>query len=655
MTIFYVDGNAGNDSNDGSSNKPWKTLIKATDRVSPGDEVRIRTATYEEVLRLRTANTTWRADTGHKPVVDGRYHDGLFNAQETLPHPDETTNFLPEGDSGSMIGLGAEGVTLDGLTIRNVAGSAVGVSASNCTVRNCRIDFTYNSAIKANTTSNAFMENVVFENNVCTRISVRYYDPLRGGGGESVTGVLKMGRTRDGIIRNNVCAYGHGEGINVGKDNYRILVEGNIVHTCNHVHLYINRSVDVTMRNNLVYHLYIPVFVGENDKAPAGIVIGDEKPDSGQWIHSSGGQIYNNVVVGLGTLFGLRNNAHNYNTQMENCYVGYNTFIAREKTRISVNMVGNMQGREHRNSIFENNLIYCGSSVTQGTGNISGVAFRNNQWSAAPQAAMRGPGDRIGDPNLTNVAAELRHNFPDPESNIDLRNYRLTERSTLAIGRASDGSRINNLQPPEIRKDFFSSNRDGQPDIGAHEYDGVAVAITANFSIGPGQAAGVVPHVVDFTDKSTADRPIVSRLWDFGDGQTSTETNPSHSYEAEGTFDVTLTVTDNQNNSDSLTRGDLIAVTAEEEFIVAQPFRRFMLVQLEPETALAYGTQFPDQSCVMLWHAEPFHILTFASIEDATRIVQTANMELRWVDSNDDGEAAPVDVDDEEFEAEPVR
>lgn len=72
MTIFYVDGNAGNDSNDGSSNKPWKTLIKATDRVSPGDEVRIRTATYEEVLRLRTANTTWRADTGHKPVVDGR-------------------------------------------------------------------------------------------------------------------------------------------------------------------------------------------------------------------------------------------------------------------------------------------------------------------------------------------------------------------------------------------------------------------------------------------------------------------------------------------------------------------------------------------------------------------------------------------------------
>ncbi len=650
MTIFYVDGNAGNDSNDGSSNKPWKTLNKATDRVSPGDEVRIRTATYEEVLRLRTANTTWRADTGHKPVIDGRYHDGLFNAQEKLPHPDETTNFLPEGDAGSMVGLGADGVTLDGLTIQNLAGSAVSVSASNCTVRNCRIDFVYNSAIKANTTSGAYMQNVVFENNVCTRISVRYYDPLRGGGGEAVGGVLKMGRTRDGIIRNNVCAYGHGEGINVGKDNYRVLVEGNIVHTCNHVHLYINRSVDVTMRNNLVYHLYIPVFVGDNGKPPAGIAIGDEKPDSGQWIHTSGGQIYNNIVIGLGALFGLRNNVHNYNTVMENCYVGYNTFIAGSKTWVGVNMAGNLQGRTHRNSVFENNLIYSNSSISQASGDISGIAFRNNLWSTQPQAAMRGPGDRIGDPNLTNVAAELRHNFPDPESNIDLRNYRLTERSTLAIGRASDGSRINNLQPPEIRKDFFGSNRDGQPDIGAHEYDGVAVAITANFSVGGNQASGVAPLTVDFIDQSTSDRPIVAHEWEFGDGGTSTETNPHHTYEAEGTYDVTLTVTDDQGNSDSKTREEFITVTAMSIDLQLSLFRRFALLQTGVQEVIAYGTQFPDLSCVMFWQQEPSHILNFDSIEDAQGMVlQTEGRELVWIDSGD--EADPLLTSDEEPES----
>jgi len=48
-----------------------------------------------------------------------------------------------------------------------------------------------------------------------------------------------------------------------------------------------------------------------------------------------------------------------------------------------------------------------------------------------------------------------------------------------------------------------------------------------------------------FTDGSTdSDGVVVSRLWDFGDGSTSTVTNPSHSYASSGIRTVTLTVTD---------------------------------------------------------------------------------------------------------------
>ena len=32
MATYYVDGNANNDSGDGSSNRPWKTLSKAADQ-----------------------------------------------------------------------------------------------------------------------------------------------------------------------------------------------------------------------------------------------------------------------------------------------------------------------------------------------------------------------------------------------------------------------------------------------------------------------------------------------------------------------------------------------------------------------------------------------------------------------------------------------
>ncbi|MEA3496077.1 MAG: PKD domain-containing protein, partial [Bacteroidota bacterium] len=53
----------------------------------------------------------------------------------------------------------------------------------------------------------------------------------------------------------------------------------------------------------------------------------------------------------------------------------------------------------------------------------------------------------------------------------------------------------------------------------------------------------------EFTDKSTAstNASIISWSWDFGDGGTSSSQNPTYSYTEEGSYDVTLTITDNFN------------------------------------------------------------------------------------------------------------
>ena len=64
-------------------------------------------------------------------------------------------------------------------------------------------------------------------------------------------------------------------------------------------------------------------------------------------------------------------------------------------------------------------------------------------------------------------------------------------------------------------------------------------------------ASGVLndPLSVQFTDQSTGN--ITAYLWDFGDGTTSSEQNPLHTYQGDGTYTVTLTVGSADGRTDS--------------------------------------------------------------------------------------------------------
>ncbi len=78
----------------------------------------------------------------------------------------------------------------------------------------------------------------------------------------------------------------------------------------------------------------------------------------------------------------------------------------------------------------------------------------------------------------------------------------------------------------------------------------------ADFTAAP--ISGEAPVTVTFTDASTGD--ITSHSWDFGDGGSSTSQNPSHTYSAAGTYDVSLTVT-GPGGSDTATCASCITVT----------------------------------------------------------------------------------------------
>ena len=81
-------------------------------------------------------------------------------------------------------------------------------------------------------------------------------------------------------------------------------------------------------------------------------------------------------------------------------------------------------------------------------------------------------------------------------------------------------------------------------------------APVANFTTT--QRSGASPLVVQFTDTSTGN--ITSRLWNFGDGTTSMQQNPSHTYQNIGSYTVSLTVT-GSGGTDTKTIEGYIQVT----------------------------------------------------------------------------------------------
>jgi serine protease len=89
-----------------------------------------------------------------------------------------------------------------------------------------------------------------------------------------------------------------------------------------------------------------------------------------------------------------------------------------------------------------------------------------------------------------------------------------------------------------------------------HSGGGGNVAPTANFSF---VTSGLT---ATFTDSSTdSDGTIASRSWTFGDGGTSTATNPSHTYASAGTYSVKETVTDNGGLTGSVTKSVTVNTT----------------------------------------------------------------------------------------------
>jgi parallel beta-helix repeat protein len=210
---------------------------------------------------------------------------------------------------------------------------------------------------------------------------------------------------------------------------------------------------------------------------------------------------------------------------------------------------------------IRNNMI-----VNNGQGIVCGpesapVVYHNDVWGNVDGdfcACAPGVGDTSWGVNVNGTPCDSFYNimrdpvFVDPDSDSHLQ----------------DGSPCidaGDNHAPGLRETDF----DGNPRIIDGNEDGTAVVdlgmleylprdLIAYFSAS--DTSGLVPLAVTFIDRSIG--YPTSWFWNFGDGDTSTMQNPTHSYIDTGHYDVKLVVSDG-TNTDSLVRYNYIHVLPE--------------------------------------------------------------------------------------------
>jgi PKD repeat protein len=136
----------------------------------------------------------------------------------------------------------------------------------------------------------------------------------------------------------------------------------------------------------------------------------------------------------------------------------------------------------------------------------------------------------------------------------------LTQASPMIIHTVVGGSQTASVQPVQGGL-TFTGWADGEPST-SHPFlvGTTSVTFTAQYVNRPPVAlvqaspvTGTSPLTVVFDGSGSSDPELTTLVygWDFGDGTTSTQASPVHTYTASGTYQAVLTVTDQRNGSAS--------------------------------------------------------------------------------------------------------
>lgn len=511
---YHVDANhpSASDSNPGTSDLPWLTLQHAADTVVPGDSVLVMSGTYTGVTFSGSGSSgspiTFQGESMAAVIIDGgmEFDTGIsymnvanFSLVENftwgvfLRGTNQYINVrhvvVSGGDNGFHLTWGYQGEDpLDG-------------PVSDILIEDCFVN-------------DGLYTGVDCTPGPCDRVTVSNVE-VYGMGIEASWGADGIAFERGEYITVEDC-YVHdnaGDGIDIGSRNHAGYVDGIIVRR-NRVARNHMTGIKVwaggRIQNNVVWGqgntpMALGAFPGTYEVINNTIAYNMWDPDFGIRNYSFV-VAYPNDETGISAACDLTllNNIFAFNCNDDHggptgLYLGEGVTLVSE----GYNLYWSREYGEIQADFVVGDPWFSREMIADGT------------WTAA---TGQGEGNVTSDPLFVSAW---------PNADVHLTSGSPAVDTGTSIG--------------EITSDVEGNPRPsgGGFDIGAYEYQESVQAPVAQFSANPTTGQGNTCQV-HFTDQSSG--TITGWAWDFGDGETSHEQNPDHTYACHSPYTVSLTV-----------------------------------------------------------------------------------------------------------------
>ena len=546
-TEIYVKYDYVGDSN-GSANRPYNTIQEAIDVANDGDTIYIFGGLYEENLEIDKKVKIWGGVDEKETIIDSIY------------------------DNRYLIEITADEVAIEGITVRDSGedmtspiGALIALKSSNNQINRNNINNSNTFGIYIDPKSS---DNLVSGNKI----------------NNTKTGIwIDSSNTND--IANNDIRNSTDYGILVDSTSENNRLYGNLIDNSQRSGMRIEDCDNVNITNNTIQNSdFYGIFISGSINADINNNNFKENPGDGLYLSCSHGTIKNNI---------FRNNKRGITLQGNNNLINNNSFIDSTASGIysGAGSIGNtitlnrfknnsVSAKEYgENDWYQNNKGNYWSDYNnidvEPDGNPDGIGDRpyskNGVYDVFPLGYFLKPPKRPSNPSPedteTDVSLDitLKIHVEDDDSeeltvyfyradtdtlissqslnpvkhvqsdsNVECR-FTLGFDTTFAWYVIADDGILTNQSDPFL---FFTTNTppDNDPPVAD--------------AGGPYEGEADEPVQFDASACTDPDGTIDFYRWNFGDGTSEIlQKNPTHTYEREGSYEVTLTIIDDNGSS----------------------------------------------------------------------------------------------------------